>query len=196
MSSDSRTLDQVHNTCERAIEILRATHDGDDLDPIHLKIVEMAVNGFLNEDGEKKFDEIYAQCKPGPYVKPWFHGIENLTIDHVGYVYWKGQEVEHYDSPWRWSPAAKKAAEELVSRCKVLEERGIPVNSANAIWNWPDNKPKEQLIIIPEYDPIDPKPYPGDIKPGYYSKGHIESLLAKHNGNPDAVQFLHDMMGN
>ena len=28
----------------------------------------------------------------------------------------------------------------------------------------------ETELIIPDYDPYNPKPYPGDIKPGYYSK--------------------------
>ncbi len=133
--SEERTLEQTHDTCDRACEILRATHDGDDLDPRHLKIVEMAVNGFLNEAGEKTFSDLYDQCKVG-YKKPWFHGIEHMTIDHVGYVYWKGQEVEHYDSPWRWTPAAKTAAEEVARRCKILEEKGTPINTGTVIWKW------------------------------------------------------------
>ena len=27
----------------------------------------------------------------------------------------------------------------------------------------------ETELIIPDYDPYNPKPYPGDIKPGYYN---------------------------
>jgi hypothetical protein len=27
----------------------------------------------------------------------------------------------------------------------------------------------ETELIIPDYDPYNPKPYPGDIKPGYYA---------------------------
>jgi len=130
-----RTSDKVHDTCETACEILRATNDGDNLSPEHLKLVEMAVNGFLNEAGEKAFDELYEQCKAG-YKKPWFHGVENLTIGHLGYVYWKGQEVEHYDSPWRWTDEAKKAAEEVARRCKILEEQGKPINCGTVIWKW------------------------------------------------------------
>jgi len=38
-----------------AIEILKATNDGDNLAPVDLKLVELAVNRYLNEAGEVAF---------------------------------------------------------------------------------------------------------------------------------------------
>ena len=52
----------------------------------------------------------------------------------------------------------------------------------------------ETELIIPDYDPYDPKPYPGDIKPGSYSKAKVKELLKKHKSNPKALQFLQDML--
>jgi hypothetical protein len=52
----------------------------------------------------------------------------------------------------------------------------------------------ETELIIPDYDPYNPKPYPGDIKPGYYSKSTINHLLKKHKDNPAALQFFWDML--
>ena len=52
----------------------------------------------------------------------------------------------------------------------------------------------ETELIIPDYDPYNPKPYPGDIKPGYYSQAKVKKLLKKHKDNPEALQFLRDMM--
>ena len=52
----------------------------------------------------------------------------------------------------------------------------------------------ETELIIPDYDPCNPKPYPGDIKPGYCSKAKVKKLLKKHKDNPEALQFLRDMM--
>jgi hypothetical protein len=52
----------------------------------------------------------------------------------------------------------------------------------------------ETELIIPNYDPYNPKPYPGDIKPGYYSKAKVKKLLNKHKDNPEALQFLQDML--
>jgi hypothetical protein len=49
-------------------------------------------------------------------------------------------------------------------------------------------------LIIPDYDPYNPKPYPGDIKPGYYSQAKVKKLLETHKANPAAIQFLLDMM--
>src|SRR5579864_370099 len=40
------------NICELACDILRATKDGEELSPPDLKLLELAVNGFLNETGE------------------------------------------------------------------------------------------------------------------------------------------------
>ena len=86
------------STCDKAIAILQTTSDGDKLAPLDLKLVENAVNGFLNEEGIKAFDQLHETIVAGKYQQPWFHGIENLTIDHVGYVYWKGAIIEHMNS--------------------------------------------------------------------------------------------------
>lgn len=121
--------------CEMACEILRTTNDGDDLAPEHLKLVELAVNGFLSEKGETKFYQLYDRVKAG-YKKPWLQGVENITIDHTGYIYWKGYRVEHYTLKFAYSPKAKKDLKELVKRCELLEKHNLPVNSGNVVWNW------------------------------------------------------------
>ena len=41
----------------------------------------------------------------------------------------------------------------------------------------------ETELIIPDYDPNKPEPYPGDIKPGYYSEPEVKKLL-KTQGQP------------
>ena len=45
--------------CEKAIEILQRTHDGDDLAPQHLKLVELAVNDMVTEVGQAAFEQLY-----------------------------------------------------------------------------------------------------------------------------------------
>ena len=52
----------------------------------------------------------------------------------------------------------------------------------------------ETELIIPAYDPYYPKPYRGDIKPGTYSQAKVKKLLKKNKDNPEALQFLQDMM--
>jgi len=120
-----------------ACEILRGTRDGDDLAPHHLKLVEMAVNGFVNEEGAAAFQELHASVLAG-YKKPWFFDIENLTIDNVGYVYWRGKVVEHYSFPPERRDACQVAATELGRRCRILEFRGEVPTNRNTIWTWED----------------------------------------------------------
>lgn len=124
-----------------ACKILAATHDGDDLAPEHLGLVELAVNNNLNETGIAAFHELVKNVEAG-YQRPWFHDIEHLTIDHIGYVYWKGSHVEHYDQPWAYSEQAKSEALELAQRCQHLESIDVPVNATNAVWNWELYEPK------------------------------------------------------
>ena len=52
----------------------------------------------------------------------------------------------------------------------------------------------ETELIIPDYDPYNPKPYPKDIKPGYYTEAKVKQLLKKHKDNLAALQFLQDML--
>jgi hypothetical protein len=128
------------NTCDKAIEILQVTSDGDKLAPLDLKLVESAVNGFLSEEGIKVFNQLHETIVAGKYKYPWFHGIENMTIDHVGYVYWKGAIVEHYEQPWAYSKEAKESAQELKRRCEILESKGIPLNITTVIWRWGEDE--------------------------------------------------------
>jgi hypothetical protein len=124
------------NTCDKALAILQATSDGDRLSPLDLKLVESAVNGFLTEEGIKAFNQLHETVKAGKYKQLWLHGIENMTIDHVGYIYWKSIVVEHYEMPWAYSEEAKESAKELERRCKILESNGIPLSVTTAIWRW------------------------------------------------------------
>ena len=55
---------------EKAIYILSYTNDGDDLTQKDLILVEMAVNGELNELGETKFKTLYEQIKTEGYNYP------------------------------------------------------------------------------------------------------------------------------
>lgn len=130
---------------EKALTIITATHDGNDLAPQDLKLTEMAVNGRLNEKGTTAFEELYRNVtKPEGYTFPWFHGIEHLTRDQQGYVRWKGRHVEHYDYPYCYSDDARTSAQEVARRCRLLESRGHTPDVHNVIWTWPMDEATER----------------------------------------------------
>ena len=122
---------------EIAIEILENTHDGNDLVPEHLKMVEHAVNGNLNELGEVEFYRLHADVLKG-YVKPYLHGVKNLTIDHEGYIYWKSHEIEHFNFSYAYSDRSKPYCLELRRRCEKLEGLNKPINTHTVVWQWED----------------------------------------------------------
>ena len=120
------------DTC---IDILKKTNDGDKLSPPHLRLVEIAANNGLSESGEIALNKLHKNVLRG-YKPDWFHGIEHLTIDHEGYVYWKNLQVEHYSPSWAYSNAARVSAIELVDRCRIVEKRGDKPTTCSVIWNY------------------------------------------------------------
>jgi hypothetical protein len=125
---------------EQVHAILCGTDDGDGLDRFGLWLVQEGCNGHLNETGLKALAAIAEQVKAGTYRKPWFHGVENLTQDHEGYVYWRGKQIEHFS--YRDSAPEAVAARRLGRACVEMETAGLPVTVAN--WfAWTDRNPKQ-----------------------------------------------------
>jgi hypothetical protein len=120
-----------------AVAILKKTNDGNDLDSCDLSILQDAVNGFLNDEGYEYFRDLHEKVIAGEYQKPWLFGIENLTIDHQGWVYWKGKNADHFTFYEKGSrERLRKWSLEMADRCKWLEENNLPVNTTNVIWSW------------------------------------------------------------
>ena len=117
---------QQPSRINEAIEILRATHDGEDLDPSDLALVQSAVNHNLTEEGVRIFDTLHQRAISGAYQKPWLFDFEHLTIDHIGNVRWRDHIVEHYTFYNDDSVARLRVeAIELAHRCALLEQRHI-----------------------------------------------------------------------
>jgi hypothetical protein len=135
---------ETKTRCDLACEILQRTQDGDDLAPEHLYLLQCAVNDHLTESGIALFCEIHRKVMNNEYRKPWLQGVEHLTRDHEGYVYWKGQHIEHWSGDLPYSEEGKKQAEELARRCKMLEARGNKINSVTVIWAWKETTDENQ----------------------------------------------------
>ena len=53
--------------------------------------------------------------------------------------------------------------------------------------------PKDAVLLIPEPEkPQESSPY--EIKPGYYTAKQMLELVNEHKFNPQAIQFLADML--
>lgn len=117
---------------DQAIEILAKTNDGNDLTPQDLHLVQVTVNRNLSEAGEVAFANLYRAVADGTYAesKRWFHGIEHLTSDHQGYVYWKGKRVEHFS--YNDEQREAEGAAHLAAKCRTLEANGLGVTGRTA----------------------------------------------------------------
>lgn len=145
MNENTNQLDDTQSLCGMACSILSKTRDGEDLAPEHLYLLQCAVNGELNEKGVEFFTQICNDVEAGNYSKPWLYGVENLTQDHEGYVYWRDKHVEHYS--FDNVDEGKRAAEELAERCRHLESIDVEVSNRNAIWRWEHYEQKKEIQI-------------------------------------------------
>src|SRR5690242_5864992 len=119
---------------ERTLAMIGATDDGEKLAPRDLKLVELAINGFLNEEGERRFQKLYEEVMAGSYRWPWYKDIEHLILDRVGYVRWKGQAVEHFELDYAYSDESEEYAHEVARRCAFLETHGITPTTHAIVW--------------------------------------------------------------
>ena len=122
-------------------DILESTNNGRDLDPPHYWLVENAVNKTLTKKEDDALKALHAISQsPDGYQKSWFHGIEHLTIDYVGNIYWKNTRVETYLLQWAYSDEGKTAAQKLADKCNHLENIGVEVSMQTLIIEWDKHK--------------------------------------------------------
>lgn len=126
---------------ELGIGILRNSRDGEDLDPAHLALVQAAVNGHLTERGVLAFRQLHADVISGKYVKPWLAGIEHVTRDLQGYVYWKQKQVEHFTFSKVEAGHLKAITQQLAEKCRHIEALGLPVCASTYLNCWLDEMP-------------------------------------------------------
>lgn len=60
-------------------------------------------------------------------VTPWLHGVQGVTKDAAGYVYWRGNEIEHYSFGRDRERDEETAARQLQRTCLALEANGRAV---------------------------------------------------------------------
>jgi len=121
---------------QQAIEILRLTQDGNALSPFHLHLLQESANRNLNQKGQEAFQMLYAYVIDGSYARPWLAGVEHVTADTNGYVYWKGIQIEHFSLNRMNAQAIREGAVAISRTCRHLEAIGIPVTTGNYLSGW------------------------------------------------------------
>lgn len=144
---------------DKALKIIQNTNDGDELSPNHLYIVQQVVNGLATEYELETFNKIHEDVVNGCYKKPWLCGIEHMTADHEGYIYYKGHRVEHYS--FEGFKSRQKLIDELTwlqDKCIHAEKLRLPINTLIIIWYnelWSDiNDPKDPIVFYLNNKPI------------------------------------------
>jgi nucleoside-diphosphate kinase len=124
---------------EQAIEILQKTRDGEDLAPQDLYLLQEAINGHLTPAGKEAFQLLYVDVcadDKSNYKKPWLAGVENVTVDLRGNVFWKEVMVEHFSLGILKPAQIRDAALSVARDCAHLESIGVAVNSRNLFNEW------------------------------------------------------------
>jgi hypothetical protein len=137
----STTTTNAPSLIEQSIEILDRSRDGNDLEPFHLSLVQAAVNNHLTARGVEAFHQLYDSVKSGQYAKPWLAGVEHVTRDHQGYIYWKGSRIEHFTFSVMEEDQLKHTTQRLAERCRHIEALGLPVCGHSYFNDWLQEMP-------------------------------------------------------
>lgn len=121
---------------EMSLEILERTRDGNDLEPFHLSLVQAAVNNHLTPHGIGAFRAVYDAVASGHYTKPWLAGVEHVTRDHQGYIYWKGTRIEHFTFSVMDANQLRQTTQHLAEKCRHIEALGLPVCGRSYFNDW------------------------------------------------------------
>jgi hypothetical protein len=142
------------NIHDKAVAILQATNDGNDLADWQLGLLQSAVNGKLNEQGVQIFDKLHElivqnqeyRFTVNKFLKEFF-GIEpsftspfdevdELTYDSRGCIYWNNEQVETYSDPE--AKDSQASLWELVDQCRHIEALGLVPTMSNTLfcWDW------------------------------------------------------------
>jgi hypothetical protein len=137
----STTTTNAPSLIEQSIEILDRSRDGNDLEPFHLSLVQAAVNNHLTARGVDAFHQLYDSVTSGQYAKPWLAGVEHVTRDHQGYIYWKGSRIEHFTFSVMEEDQLKHTTQRLAERCRHIEALGLPVCGHSYFNDWLQEMP-------------------------------------------------------
>jgi hypothetical protein len=131
-------LDRI-NVHEQALDILRNTKDGDELDSRDLLLLQDVVNSAgkcLTPTGLRYWSRLRERTANGSYQRQPFCGVSGLRRDQVGYVYWRGVLVEHYSH--MDDEKMTKDARVLGAICKSIENRSGTVSAREVMKGYDD----------------------------------------------------------
>jgi hypothetical protein len=68
-------------------------------------------------------------------------GVEHVTRDHQGYIYWKGSRIEHFTFSVMEEDQLKHTTQRLAERCRHIEALGLPVCGHSYFNDWLQEMP-------------------------------------------------------
>lgn len=115
----------------KAIAILEATKNGDQLSPRDLDIVRVAQSIGLSPSGYDELDALYDNVTSGAYLDPEsdkfpnLQGIKYLTHDHQGNIRWRGAVVGHLAFNDTHREAEVVRVRQLAAKCLQAEAQSV-----------------------------------------------------------------------
>lgn len=112
----------MNETTTKCLAILEKTAGGGYLTPRQRDLVEHGRDGHLNERGERIVDVLYRHiCE-----EQWYFGLEHMTHDSMGQVFFKGLRQERFSHRWAYTPGARTMAVKMQQACLFLERVNLP----------------------------------------------------------------------
>lgn len=122
---------------DKVLAVIVETRDGEDLAPRDLGLTELVLNDLATSAQVSEFDALYERvCVKRTYAasSSWLAGVEGVSQDHRGYVYWRGACIEHF-SPVP-APRLRELTLKLQEVCLGMERHGLTPNNSTIYLNW------------------------------------------------------------
>lgn len=141
---------------KKAQAILQATENGGKLAAQHRRLLELADHGVpLSPYQQEELDGIYAKLPE--YTPPFVHGVEHMTIDWDGTLYYKGEAVDYGALVWTETLCGRADVVRVQDQCRFLEAQGIRPTAEEIFFNWGayakayfDYKEAQLAALVPE----------------------------------------------
>ena len=148
--------DTARGNHEKAQAVLQATKNGGKLAAQHHRLVELADHGVpLSPYQQKELDGIYVKLPE--YTPPFVHGVEHMTIDQEGVLYYKGVAVDYGALAWTTTLGGRADVLRVQDQCRYLEAQGIRPTVQEIFFNWGaydkayfDEKEAQLAALVPE----------------------------------------------
>jgi hypothetical protein len=121
---------------QKRIAAIERHAPGSTLTYFHKHIIHRIRLGCRTPFDLAMLNQAYIQVKESTYhkLKNCHFGVEHITQDGEGYIYYKGEYIDHFSYESKEWLEEWQATRTAANICKLLEKKGHPINQCSFVY--------------------------------------------------------------